>query len=66
MHEKHSTPSINLRKEIAREYRLSKFENLQIDILCDLYLLTKGEIEDILIKEGEKLPAHERIRGHFS
>ena len=66
MQEKHNIPSINLRKEIAREYRLAKYKWHQIDIMCDEYLLSDTEIKEILINEGEKLPEHSRIAGYWS
>lgn len=38
--------------EICREYRTAKHKSAQIGILADLYLITREEVREILVRNG--------------
>lgn len=50
--------------EICREYRTAKHKSAQIGILADLYLITREEVREILVRNGlieEKKKAPARV-----
>ena len=49
--------------EICREYRTAKHKSAQIGILADLYLITRKEVREILVRNGliEEKKVPERV-----